>query len=311
MTTIEVGTKSSDIVILHQQVGKSCFKGKRFSGSNDSQKKSTTGHVNLYFDVPEKHKNCSEINKKEIQRRAKFIDNISCAVAGSSSVEQRQLLYAELIKLNKEFFKQPVKDDDFDLLEKLTPEQAINMPTLLRLPTNKLRNLRISLPNLNVNVLPSERKMRKVKAPLVSHVDGSKVETGFMGLKKTKNNVDITPCAFLHVNDLKTYVAEIIFRDTAGFSDNENFDNKWWITFAGDKGGHHMKYHVEVINSLMAGFVDNVHIYCMFEATDSVENMQKIWLPYHHQVKHMQSEGFMICGKEVVVFLGGDLSFFE
>ena len=68
MTTIEVGTKSSDIVILHQQVGKSCFKGKRFSGSNDSQKKSTTGHVNLYFEVPEKHKNCSEINKKEIQR---------------------------------------------------------------------------------------------------------------------------------------------------------------------------------------------------------------------------------------------------
>ena len=39
MTTIEVGTKSSGIVILHQQVGKSCFKGKRFSGSNDSQKK--------------------------------------------------------------------------------------------------------------------------------------------------------------------------------------------------------------------------------------------------------------------------------
>ena len=81
--------------------------------------------------------------------------------------------------------------------------------------------------------------------------------------------------------------------------------------FAGDKGGHHMKYHVEVINSLMAGSVDNVHIYCMFEATDSVENMQNIWLPYHHQVKHMQSEGFMICGKEVVVFLGGDYHFLD
>ena len=97
-------------------------------------------NVNLYFEVPEKHINCSEINKKEIQRRAKFIDNVSCAVAGSSSVEQWQLLYTELIKLNKEFFKQPVKDAGFDLLEKLIPEQAINMQTLLHLPTNKLRN---------------------------------------------------------------------------------------------------------------------------------------------------------------------------
>ena len=56
--------------------------------------------------------------------------------------------------------------------------------------------------------------MRKVKAPLVSHVDGSKMETGFMGLKKTNNDVDVTPCAFLRVNNLKTYVEEIIFRDS-------------------------------------------------------------------------------------------------
>ena len=37
-----------------------------------------------------------------------------------------------------------------------------------------------------------------------------------------------------------------------------------------------MKFHLEVVNSQKAGSVDNVHIYCMFEATDS-GNMWKVW----------------------------------
>ena len=126
-----------------------------------------------------------------------------------------------------------------------------------------------------------------------------------------KNDGGVTPCAYLRVKDLKMYTEEIITRDTAGFSDNEKFNNKWWLMFAGDKGGNHIKYHVEVINSLKAGSVDNVHIYCMFEATDSVKNMRKVWLPYHSQVKQMQEDGFMICGKEVVIFLGGDYHFLD
>ena len=72
-----------------------------------------------------------------------------------------------------------------------------------------------------------------------------------------------------------------------------------------------MKYYVYVVNSNKAGSVDNVHIYCMFEATDSVENMRKVWLPYHDQVKCMQQDGLTILGKEVVIFLGGDYHFLD
>ena len=43
-----------------------------------------------------------------------------------------------------------------------------------------------------------------------------------------------------------------------------------------------MKFHLEVVISLKAGSVDNLHIYCMFEATDSVENMWKVWFPPYH-----------------------------
>ena len=47
-----------------------------------------------------------------------------------------------------------------------------------------------------------------------------------------------------------------------------------------------MKSHVEVVNSLKSGSVDNVPIYCLFEAADSIENMMKVWLPYHSDEKN-------------------------
>ena len=69
------------------------------------------------------------------------------------------------------------------------------------------------LSNFNLNVLASERKMRRIKAPLVSHVDKSKVETGFIGLRKKKADESVTLCAFLRVKDLQVYIEKIINRD--------------------------------------------------------------------------------------------------
>ena len=96
---------------------------------------------------------------------------------------------------------------------------------------------------------------------MVSHVDITKVEAGFIGLKKTKHDNNVTPCTYLCVKDLTKYIEEIISRDKAGFLDDANFNNKWWLNFSGDKGGDHMKYHVEVVNSLKAGSVKCPHIF--------------------------------------------------
>ena len=54
---------------------------------------------------------------------------------------------------------------------------------------------------------------------------------------------------------------------------------------------------------LKAGSVDNVHIYCMFEAADSVENMMMVWYPYRDQIKEMKDD---FTFKDVQIFLGGD-----
>ena len=73
-----------------------------------------------------------------------------------------------------------------------------------------------------------------------------------------------------------------------------------------------MKYHVEIINSIKAGPVDNVHIYCMFEAADSIENMVKVWHPYRAQVKMMMEDNFKLNdGYGVEIFHGGDYHFLD
>ena len=53
----------------------------------------------------------------------------------------------------------------------------------------------------------------------------------------------------------------------------ENFDDNLWLLFSGDKGGKHMKSHFEVINCSNAGSVYNVHIFAMYEGSDSHSNM--------------------------------------
>ena len=251
-------------------------KGTRYFGNKEKHRKSTSGWINTYLEIAINTKTCSGIGKKDIRKRAKLLSQISCHIAGSSSNEERSLLFAEVIKANKELFKNALQKAGFKLMEVLSAEQTISMQSLLRMPTNKIRNLRICLSKFNVNILPSERQIRKKRAPMVSHVDVESVESGFLGLKKTKNDENVSQCAYLRVKDLKTFIEEIITRDQSGFNHDGHFGGKWWLLFSGDKGRHFMKYHLEIVNSLKAGSVDNVHIYCMFEATDSVENMQKV-----------------------------------
>ena len=103
--------------------------------------------------------------------------------------------------------------------------------------------------------------MKKAKDPLVSHVQPNAVETGMKTMLKKKTDEEFSSCPFIRVKDLIKYIHDIIAKDSDGFVHEGGFGNKWWILFAGDKGGQHMKFHVEILNSVNVGSVDNVHIY--------------------------------------------------
>ena len=86
-TIIEGLMQGKDIVVINEHSGMA-FKGKRYLGIEDHHNKKTAGHSNFYFEVPEQNKLCSAVTKKEIQKRAKLIGDIACAVVGSSSVHR-------------------------------------------------------------------------------------------------------------------------------------------------------------------------------------------------------------------------------
>ena len=98
------------------------------------------------------------------------------------------------------------------------------------------------------------------------------------GLKKCTKDEEVAQCAFVAVKSLTMFIIHTIDYDPAGFSDDELFGRKWWLLFSRDKGGSHMKFHLEVVNSKKSGSVDNVHLNCLFEATDTQDNMRKVWV---------------------------------
>ena len=225
--------------------------------------------------------------KKEIQNRVHFIEDI----ADNNCSGQSLVLYSEFVNLNKKVFTEILQESDISIV-KLSAKDAVTMQSLLRLPTNKMRNLRVCLNNLKMNILPSERKMTKERYSLATHM--KEVETGFIGLRRTKNEVNVSSCPYLRVQDIVKFIEEIIQKDSYGFNFDGAFQSVWWLLFSGNKGASLMKHYVEIINSLNAGSMDNVHIYSMFEAQDTVENM-KVWYPvYHYQIKQLQQSSFTL-----------------
>ena len=66
---------------------------------------------------------------------------------------------------------------------------------------------------MNMNIFPSEKQMRKEKAPHVSHINSNMIESGFIGLRRKKLEEDVTPSPFIRVKDLiqfKMLLVEIV-----------------------------------------------------------------------------------------------------
>ena len=141
-------------------------------------------------------------------------------------------------------------------------------------------------------------------------VGASSVESGLMPLHTTATSENTEMMPFIRVTNLIEFTKEIV-HNLPGEKDASLFDDKIWILFSGDKGGGYMKFHIEVIISISAGSVDNVHLFCMFEGADSLENMWKVFAVYRNPIIAMQEDDFHLDGRKVLVFLGGDFHYLD
>ena len=190
-------------------------------------------------------------------------------------------------------------------------KDAISIKALSRLSMNKIRDLRVSLTNLGCNFWPSESKIRMAETLETRHVVGkSVVESGLMALKPMATSEHTEMLPFVRVSNLLQFIADI-FENLPSEQDPSSFNNEIWILFAGDKGGGNVKMHVEIINSISCGSVDNVHLYCMFEGADTLDNMWKVLGIFREQSDAIKQDDYNIRGRRVKAFLGGDFHFID
>ena len=116
--------------------------------------------------------------------------------------------------------------------------------------------------------------------------------------------------------DLASYITSVYFNKKSDLeSTGSDFpgeisdadDTPIEINFAGDRGGGIVKFHFEIVNCGTSGSVFDVHIFSMYEASDCAENMEKVLREYWGPIRGMQGEDFKIDGRNVKIFLGGDL----
>ena len=215
------------------------------------------------------------------------------------------------MKQNPEIFSKAAEEAGLMEQKRVSVRDAIHIKALARLSMGKIRDLRNCLNKVGCNFWPSERKMRELEISETEHVvNESSVESGLMSLKRTAKCEETEMLAYIRVTNLGQFLIEI-FNNLPGELDRSMFDNEIWILFAGDKGGGHMKFHVEIINSITSGSVDNVHLFCMFEAADTLENMWKVFGIFREQIVAIQKDDFSIDGRKVKIFLGGDFHFLD
>ena len=224
---------------------------------------------------------------------------------------EADLVLTEILRLYKDRMKKLFGNVGLEAPPGLSADVAIGMKSLLHLSWSSMRNMRRLLVNSdvrNTGFLPSEGSMRKIVKERTQHISNSKLDVGVKGLMKTATSATVTACPYARVLDLPKFIEEICKKEELRFPDG--FDGKIWLLFAGDKGGGTMKWHFECLNTDDRS-VDNVHIYCMYEATDNVENMWKMWAMYHKQIKIMSEDSFLLLGRKVEIFLGGDFHFLD
>ena len=231
-----------------------------------NKKKLTSGYIESYARISSSQPN-SSVNPKTLRERAKLSFDIMGIISGGRFCDdgERHILAVKLIKTNFLFFQRAAEDAGILRERTISVKDALGIKALSQLSMNKIRDLRVSLTKLGCTVWPSESKIKMADTLETRHVVGtSVVESGLMALKPMATSEHTEMLPFVRVSTLLQFIADI-FENVPSEQDPSSFNNEIWILFAGDKGGGNVKMHVEIINSISCGSVDNVHLYYRFE----------------------------------------------
>ena len=120
-----------------------------------------------------------------LYKRVDSLKKFLSALSRSDENSELLLLLSKFGKTNRSLFVAAAEKVGLKVQQRMTPSEATQMQSLLRLSNHKMRELRRILKNTNIgNFLPSETKIRKVQADLTQHLSIKKVDCGKMTFKQ-------------------------------------------------------------------------------------------------------------------------------
>uniref|UniRef100_A0A7M5VGC9 Uncharacterized protein n=1 Tax=Clytia hemisphaerica TaxID=252671 RepID=A0A7M5VGC9_9CNID len=296
------------------------FEGIKYTKDLASMTFKSNNQPAIFTAISSKHSN-STLCDKQLNNRVSFLFKLLCLLSGCApnvflgrecDVQELSVLFAKFLKkYGNLFFSDFVLPSDF--FPKLSPAQAVDVKSLLRLSMDAFRKLRIVLKKcLGFNIFPSEGKMRDMQSQLLTYLKKADVNVSTqtlvkVGQEKKHGNVYVLRC-----RDLSGYMENVLkeYKLKAGFGPDDA-QKRVDLLFSGDKGGGLVKFYFEVICGQTKLSVYDVHVFSMYEGSDCYENLHTVFEPFQVEIRRIQEDDFRLDGHPVKVLLGGDFHFLD
>ena len=273
--------------------------GKLHYGSLSNRKMKSKGKIDTYARINFK-KGFNDVSNKKQRDRARFLHAILVHMANGGQDHTQKMLALLLKSSPSTVVKKSIEDAGFKLFREMEVYQAVQLKSLLHLPMNMYKRMQRLLSNFGYShkFLPSHHRILAEQKKLVPHITKATFATEKIYLNSMGEKSQFITVIF--VKDLIQYISSIVEDlEKQKKLQFENFDDNLWLLFSDGKGGKHMKFHFEVINCSNAGSVYNVHIFAMYEGSDSHSNMALVLPKFFEAIERLQSEEFSLIGHKV------------
>ena len=299
------------------------FEGIRYFGSQSGRSMETSGKKSIYVSFQSSKTN-SEISDKQLSERCSFLFTLCCLLSGFSfqqvsvgsfNLDVVKPLISKFVRSFRHVFTDSVlKSAGLNILRSITPAEGVTIQTILRLPHNSMRTIRIMFNNLGFRqFFPSEREMRKEQACMLDHLKD--VET--VVTAETMRLLGDPPYKYgdvfvLRCKDLVKFIEGIVRdHEQKSIIGPDQLQSEISLLFGGDKGGKYMKFHFEVIFGQDCISVHDVHPFALHSGSDCIENMAIVLAPFFEAFQTLQSNSFKIFDHPVKVLFGGDFHYLD
>ena len=268
-----------------------------------------TGKENIYVRISNpgsQRKPNSELSSKGLNLRVRLSGTPLVQVQyGNIYGDELLPLLFRMIRKNEGVFWKLIEMGKYSLSKMLTVSQLVDV--LLNLPMATIRRMRTLFLNFGFIIFLSEEKMRSEMSKRVQHLEEADMKFEKIFLYPVGGEYGLTEIDLLYSGDLVKYMEGVYDKLESDYYDNPDSTIK--INLSGDKGGKSMKFHFEICHPSSSVFY--IHLFCMYEGTDCLENMTKVLGKFVGAFQAIADPGFKLRGRKVEFFLGGDFKFLD